>query len=112
PDANTPKISFTISQMTWTFFTCNEYPAFLTSDNPVYYPRRLGLGNPACELSFPISNSISLFATWRKNLREGYFPTRPGFVKEMNRRLASITTRYAFHGKDESWILPFLSKNR
>jgi hypothetical protein len=110
PAESTPIMVSAIATMTWVFFTFDEDAVFLTSDNPVFFFAGLGIGNPDSELSFPISSHVTLWATREPAVPEGYFPTTKPIVREMNRRIASITTRYAFHSKDEHWILPFLSK--
>ncbi len=56
------------------------------------------------------ADSITLFATRGGGLKEGYYPAKDKFIREMNRRTASNTTRYAFFCQEEKWILPFLKK--
>jgi hypothetical protein len=112
PAERTPRIILALATMTWRFFTFGKKPAFLTSDNPVFFFPQFGVGRPESELSFPVSSHVTLWATRRLDLLEGYFPTTPRVVEEMNRRLASITTRYAFHAEEEDWILPFLAKKK
>ena len=110
PAERTPRMIMGIAAMTWRFFTFDEKPAFLTGDNPVFIFSHLGVGRAESELSFPISSHVTLWATRRVDLTEGYFPTTIAIVKEMNRRIASNTERYAFHQREEDWILPFLAK--
>jgi hypothetical protein len=104
------EISPMIASMTWRFLTFDEKPVFLTGDNPVFYFPDLGIAKPKSELSFPISSHVTLWATRRSDLKDGYFPTDMRTVKDMNRRIAKITTRYVFHAKKEEWILNFLAK--
>jgi hypothetical protein len=108
----TPRMIAAVATMCWRFFTFDEEPAFLTCDNPVFFFSHLGVGRAESELSFPLSSHVTLWATRRLDLSEGYFPATTAIVKEMNRRTASVTTRYAFHAKDEDWILSFLAKKR
>ncbi len=110
PVDRTPRMAASIATMTWRFISFDEKPVFLTGDNPVFHFRRLGIGRAESELSFPITSHVTLWATRRLDLPEGYFPTSMAIVKEMNRRIASITTRYVFHAKEEDWILHFLAK--
>ena len=112
PAEQTPRMIAAVATMTWRFFTFDEEPAFLTCDNPVFFFSHLGIGRAESELSFPVSSHVTLWATRRVDLTEGYFPTTTDIVKEMNRRTASVTTRYVFHAKGEHWILPFLAKKR
>jgi hypothetical protein len=108
----TPRIIEAIATMTWRFYTFDEKPAFLTGDNPVFFFSHLGIGKAQSELTFPISSHVMLWATRRLDLAEGYFPATLAIVKEMSRRIASVTTRYIFHALNEDWILPFLAKKR
>lgn len=112
PAEKSPRVLAALSGMTWRFLTFDEYPAFLTSDNPLFFFTSIGIGNPESEVTFPISSHIALWATWRLDLKEGYFPTRSQVVKELNRRTCSIATRYVFHSKCEEWVLPLLTKSR
>jgi len=112
PPEKSPRILAALSRMTWRFFTFDKYPAFLTSDNPVFYFTSMGIGNPESEVTFPVSSHIALWATWRLDLEEGYFETNTQVVKELTRRTASFATRYAFHSIDVEWVLPILNKGR
>lgn len=112
PADRTPRMIEAIATMTWRFFTFDEKPAFLTGDNLIFFFSDIGIGKAQSELTFPISSHVMLWATRRLDLAEGYFPTTLAIVKEMTRRIASITTRYVFHAKEEDWILPFLAKKR
>jgi hypothetical protein len=99
-----------IRDMRWTFFTVDEAPAFLTSDNPVFFFRHLGIGNAESELTFPVSSEVTLLATWNPDIVEGYFPATTQFIKEMNRRTAHNATRFVYFPSNEVWILPFVTK--
>lgn len=112
PPETTPRVVAAMSSMTWRFLTFEQRPAILTSDNPVFYFTGIGIGKPESEVTFPISSHIALWASWRADLPEGYFPTTTQVVKELNRRMAYNATRYLFHSEDEDWILPFFKKGR
>jgi len=112
PPEKSPRVLAALSSMTWRFLTFDEYPAFLSSDNPLFFFTSIGIGKPESEVTFPISSYIALWATWRLDLKEGYFPTNSQVVKELNRRTCSIATRYAFHLKGEDWVLALLTKGR
>lgn len=64
------------------------------------------------EVTFPISSNIALSASWRQDLKEGYFTTISQVVKELNRRTCSFATRYVFHSLEEEWVLPLLTKDK
>lgn len=105
----TPRISEAINKMTWRFFVCEEPNAFLTNDNPVFIFKHIGMGNKYSELTFPISSYITLQATWR-HIDEGYFPANNQVVKEINRRTASVATRYIYFSKERDWIITLANK--
>ncbi len=100
-----------MAQMTWTFISCTGKDFFLTSDNPVFFFSNEGIGNKTSELSFPISSDIALWATHRADLSEGFVSASPDAIREINRRTVSNSTRFVFSGRDEGWILPFVTKN-
>jgi hypothetical protein len=99
PPEMTPRITAALADMTWRFLTFDQQPAFLTSDNPVFFFKGLGIGRPESEVTFLISSKLALWASWRSYLPEGYFPTNMQVVKEINRRTASPATPYVFHAK-------------
>lgn len=110
---STPRMIIVLALMNWKFLTFDERPDFLTCDNPVFIIPSLGIGRINSELSFPICSHITLWATWQPGvLEEDYFPVTQAIVKELNRRIAYNTTRFAFHAEHKSWILPFLSKSK
>jgi hypothetical protein len=112
PPERSPHVVAAIKTMTWTFLTFEEEPAFLTCDNPLFYFRSIGVGNPDSEISFPISCHVTLLATWRSDLCQDYMPVTQQIVKEINRRTASNASRYVYSGYDKDGILPFVLKGR
>jgi hypothetical protein len=111
PPERTPRFVAAIRGMKWTFLTFDEKPAFLTCDNPVFYFTGIGIGKPQSEITFPISNNITLWATWRDDLPQDYILTTTQTVREINRRTAHNASRYIFHCRDEYWIKPFVKKH-
>ncbi len=105
PPDNWQRALAVLGSMTWVFLTFDQYPAFLTSDNPLFYFTEKGLSRPDAEVTFPISSHVALWATQRPDLVEGFLPARLQVVKELNRRTASTATRYVFHSTDEAWVL-------
>lgn len=112
PPEKSPRVVAALSSMTWQFLTFDGYPAFLSSDNPLFFFTDMGIGKAESEVTFPISSNITLWATWRLDLKEGYFPTNTQVVKELNCRTCSIATRYVFHSESEDWVLPLLTKGK
>jgi len=112
PPERTPRIVGAIKAMNWSFWEFNERPVFLTCDNPLFYFRGMGVGKPDSEISFPISNHIVLWATWRADLPRKFIKASTQIVKEFNRRTIDNADRYIFHSRDEDWIVPFIKKKR
>ncbi|WAC08087.1 MAG: DUF4238 domain-containing protein [Thermodesulfobacteriota bacterium] len=110
PPERTPRIVEAMKAMTWTFWEFDQYPAFLTCDNPVFYFTWMGVGKKESEISFPISSHIVLWATWRADLPRNFITASSQIVKEMNRRIVHNANRFAFHCRDEHWIVPFIKK--
>ena len=106
----TPGVSELLSQMTWQFFVCEKPSAFLTCDNPVFFFERIGIGKPYSEVSFPISSYIALWATWRSDLKGGFFTVGRRLVYEINRRTAKIASRFVFFHKKEAWVVALVNK--
>jgi len=111
PPEMTPRISKALSKMNWRFFICKEPNAFLTNDNPVFIFKHLGIGKEYSELTFPISNYITLWATWR-HIDEGYFPVNNQVIKEINRRTASVATRFIYFSKKSDWVITLANKKK
>ena len=105
PSSRSPEIVEIIRNMTWLFLIFDKKPAFLTCDNPVFFPTGVGIGHPQTEISFPLSSHTLLWAS-RQRLSEGYYEATTQEVEEFNRRTASNTTRYIYHMKEEDWVLP------
>ena len=101
-----------ISDMNWQFFIAPEGYSFITGDNPVFYFESFGLNKPYSEITFPISSSIALAASWRKELGEGFFPANSETVLEVNRRTASITSMNVYHSRKAGWLVDVLNKQR
>ena len=112
PPHTAPRALATLFSMTWCFYTSDKDSAFLTSDNPVYYHQGLGIGQPQSEVGFPISRDIVMWATWKKDVREGFVQAREAIVRELNRRTVSIATRYVFYGREEEWVANLVNKRR
>lgn len=110
PPERSPNVINVLQQMTWHFLTFDEYPAFLSCDNPVFYFTWMGIGKPESEVTFPISSNIVLWATWRKDIEEKYSEIKRQALKEINRRTATNATRFVYHTRNESWIPKFISK--
>ena len=96
--------------MTWRFLLAQGPSGFVTSDNPVFYDKPIGMNKPHSELSFPISTDIALWLSWRADLAEGFFPTPEQAVKEINRRSVFNATRFVFYHKKMNWVAKLTCK--
>ncbi len=112
PPDRTPNIVMALKQMNWCFLTWDEYPTFLTCDNPVFHFPWMGIGKSESEVTFPISSNIVLLANWRTNIKETYYETNEKAIREINQRTAFNTTRFAYHARDEYWIPKFICKKK
>jgi hypothetical protein len=106
-----PRMADAIEDMAWRVLESSGPCYFITSDNPVFFHRDLGLGLPESELCFPLSTTRALHAC-RQGLRDSltFVKAPQQLVKEVNRRLASTTERLAFCHEKESWLPQVLSK--
>jgi hypothetical protein len=105
-----PRVRAILPAMTWVFLTTDKSCPFLTSDNPFFFFEHIGIGKPESEITFPISSTVVLWATWRSNLVEGYVPARDTIVRETNRRMASSATRYSYCSMETPWIVSLVNK--
>jgi hypothetical protein len=110
PPDKAPRTLEVLSQMTWRFFTTGNDGYFITSDNPLFFFRWMGIGKEHSEVTFPITQNIALWTTWRIDLNEGYFSSRPQVIKEINRRTASIANEYLYSPRSETWISTLANK--
>ena len=99
-----------ISKMTWTFYVCTRPDLFITNDNPVFIHRSLGIGKWYSDLSFPVSGDVSVLASWLRRRDLEYRQATPQQIRELNRRMAVNTTRFAFGPSNKSWITDLLNK--
>ena len=89
-------ILWALSKMNWKFIvTCDMN--FLTSDNPVFYSKKIEIEDSDFEVCFPISNKILLWATWGNGDSIDYFDVSNQVVKEMNWRTVSNSQRFIFN---------------
>ena len=109
PD-NTPRLLALLPAMTWIFLTAEKRQPFLTNDNPVFFFESLGVGRPESEITFPISSTIALWATWRKNLVEGYATAKYAVIREINKRTASAATKYVYYSIAAPWVVSLINK--
>jgi len=110
PPEKTAQSVDVLSQMTWRFLLAENGQYFITSDNPLFFFRWMGIGKERSEVSFPITKNVALWATWRIDLAEDFFPALPRVLKEINRRTASISSTYLYSPRSERWIQTLANK--
>ena len=110
PADSTPRAVEFLSHMTWRFLIAENGQYFITSDNPLFFFQDMGIGKKLSEVSIPIAKNLALWTTWRNDLVEGYFPARTRVVKEINRRIASISKQFIFSSFSERWIRTLADK--
>lgn len=109
PDTST-KLHMIVPAMTWTFLISDRQQPFITNDNPIFFFESIGIGKQESEITFPISNSIALWATWRTNVKEGYVVASNTVIREFNRRIASSATRYVYYSQKEPWVINLINR--
>ncbi|HZM06581.1 MAG TPA: DUF4238 domain-containing protein [Candidatus Saccharimonadales bacterium] len=93
-----------LNKMRWIFYIAPAGYFFVTCDNPVWVSK-VGLGKSIAELSFPISTSIALVATWNKHAREGFSIASEQTVKAVNRRTIHSAQKNVFASQIAEWII-------
>lgn len=95
--------------MNWVFLRSEKHE-FLTSDNPVFFFPDEGVGRPQSELTFPVSDSLALWATRQPRKQGSYVDTTHSVVRQVNARTVAHSQRFVFSKTNESWIKPFTIK--
>jgi Protein of unknown function (DUF4238) len=92
-------------RMTWRVLISSGPSYFLTSDNPAFYFRSLGLGRKESELSFPLSTHYLLHGSWQRADSDLIFLNAgQAMVKEINRRIVSEAERLVFYHQAADWL--------
>jgi hypothetical protein len=99
-----------LNQMTWTFYVCKDPDIFITSDNPVFIHRSIGVRPKHSDMSFPILKNISLLASWQNLRDQQYLEATSQQIKELNRRTAYNATRFVYSPVEKDWITDLLNK--
>ena len=101
-----------LRQMTWRVLEASGPNSFMTCDNPAFFFTAYGLKNPDAEVCFPLSTKCALHCCWQKtNANVVFLDAAQSFVREINRRLASTTLRFAFYHERAEWVHKLLSKD-
>ena len=79
---------------------------FLTSDNPVFWFKSVGIASKGSEISFPISADTALLETWRNDIPDLiYLNAQPIVENQINYRTMSQADRAVYYGKNKLWVL-------
>ena len=89
-------IAEAIARMTWQFFLTSAPRFFITTDNPAFFPRELGLQRANSFLTFPISSRVSLFASHVQVPDCAYVRATTAQVNLLNRVTLSGAGEWAF----------------
>jgi hypothetical protein len=101
-----------LERMTWRIVSTTGPSLYITSDNPAFYFDAHGLNNRQSEVYLPLSSNQALHCCWQGPTSGLEFSEgAQQFVKEMNRRLASTTSRFVFYHEDAVWLPKLLSKS-
>jgi hypothetical protein len=99
--------------MRWTFWIARKTFFYVTSDNPVFYFKEIGLGRtPQSNLTFPIISTILLMAHWSKYFKLGYCFATTSLISEFNLRSIYNSEKSVFSERDENWITKYLQVKR
>lgn len=100
-----------IHDMVWRVLESSGPCYFITSDTPVFLHTDLGLGLPESEVCFPLSTTRALHGCWYGQPGSlTFLEASQQCVKEINRRLANTTERFAFYYEPAPWLQQVLSK--
>lgn len=94
-----------IYNMHWRIMRCSGSSKYLTSDNPVFFFRRFGLGYKRNELTMPLCSDLLLHCSWNPTTNWNIRSATEQQVKEFNRRCACGATRWVFYHCRADWIL-------
>ena len=105
-----------VFSMTWRVLQARGPDWFITSDNPAYFHKAYGLATAEAELVFPLSSKLALHGCWQHDTnadadaRLSFIQAEPAMIREMNRRVASTATRFAFYHEPADWLPRLLRK--
>ena len=105
------RVTDALEAMRWCFFTTTPDAGFITSDNPMYYSKGVGLLNPLSEMCFAISTTVGLVAARSPELREGYCEASSQLVKDFNLRVAGRASKEVYFHLPDRWVQTILDES-
>jgi hypothetical protein len=100
-----------ISGMKWQYFIAPNGHPFLMGDNPVHFPKKLGLKHNKAELTFPISSEVTLVASWQTGRDENFVKATPEIVRKINRRIAGNASHELYFCESREWAANLLNRS-
>ena len=98
-------------RMTWRILISNGPAYFVTTDNPAFYFRSLGMGQKTSELSLPLSTRFALHGSWQQAGPDlTFIRAEQALVKEVNRRMISEAERLVFYYQPADWLRQLFDK--
>jgi hypothetical protein len=98
-------------RMTWRVLISAGPIFFVTTDNPAFYFRSLGLARKESELCIPLSTRCTLHgSSQRAESDPALIRCEQSIVKEVNRRMVSESERLVFYHQPADWILKLFKK--
>ena len=100
-----PDVIDTIYRMTWRVVKAGASVRFLTSDNPVFFEKVRGLGNPRAEFIFPLSSDVAILGSWQ-DTKAGllFVDGKRVLVKRINHRIVRGAYRFLFYHQEFRWV--------
>jgi hypothetical protein len=101
-----------VLNMTWRVLVSSGPVYFITSDNPGHFFSAYGLASKESEFCLPLSTTHALHGCWQPAVSNLVYVQVPvSTVKEINRRVASTTTRMAFYHENVPWLQKLVRKD-
>jgi len=98
-----------ITNMQWQVLHTDDQ-LYLASDNPLFFFRSDGIGQPTSEITLPLGSRSALVGHNRSRGGPLHLDASPCHVKEINRRTVSKAMRFIFAEEQLPWMTPFVEK--
>lgn len=111
---STGRVAMAIYCMQWIVLDVSNRGQLITCDNPVFLHTGIGLDHRDAEISFPLSPTVALHASWRGTpCGLGYANCRgKQESNEINRRTLRNAVRFAYSPRRWRWVANVAAKRR
>lgn len=99
------RVHLAMCQMTWRFMIAFKGSMFITSDNPVFFDEAFGLNHSQAVIIFPISNQVTLWASWSGGDDLAFHPATESQTYLMNLATLRQADREVYASGKEDWVL-------